>query len=118
MELEPGIDYWAATGKYRVRINRKRVTYKVGLYEKLEDAIKAKHDFLAQYELNSDDSDAVPMDSKEWFKRERQKQVATFTSSYASGQPNKPKQVMVIDRWWKTPSTENLLLIQRIENDT
>ena len=96
MELEPGIDYWAATGKYRVRINRKRVTYKVGLFEKLEDAIKAKHEFLAMYELNADQPDAVPMYSKEWFIRERKKQVASFKSTYDKVSPSKPKLIIVM----------------------
>jgi len=112
-----GIYWWAAMNKFRVTINRNRVVYKLGYYDTMEEALKVKQDFLEQYELDKDSSDTVPMYSKEWFKRERQKQVESFSSTYGSGHKDKPKQVTVIDRWWQSPSVESLLIKQQIQND-
>jgi len=96
MELEQGIDYWAAVGKYRVRVTRRRVSYKIGLFDKYEDAVDAKNKFLSDYELTAEDSEAVPMYSKEWFKRERKKQIEAFTSSYKTPTGAKPKMILVL----------------------
>jgi len=112
-----GIFFWAAVGKYRVNLTRNRVVYKIGLYETFDEAMEAKQAFLEQYELSKDESDSVPQYSREWFRRERKKQVESFTSTYGKGEANKPKQVTIIDRSWQSPSTENMLTKQRIQND-
>ena len=103
---ESGIYWWPAMGKYRVRVTRNKVTYKLGYYDTQEEALKVKIEFLSQYELEKDDSNKVPMYSKEWFKRERQKQVASFESSYGKKAPNTPKLVITTTRWWDESNTK------------
>jgi len=119
MDCEPGIDYWVATGKYRVRITRNKVSYKVGLFENYEDAVKAKQDFLKDFELNSDkiEAETIPMYSKEWFKRERVKQIASFKSNYSTPTKQKPVLIVTSTSWGNRQTHEALRYRTAIEND-
>ena len=119
MELEPGIDYWVAIKKYRVRVHRKRITYKVGVFEKLEDAIEAKRAFLEQYEITEHESAAVPQYSKEWFKREHLKQMEKFKELYSTPTKGQPTYISIPYEYTDghVPSTEYLRLRQSVEND-
>jgi len=119
MELEPGIDYWVAIKKYRVRIHRKRITYKVGVFEKLEDAIEAKRAFLEQYEITEHESAAVPQYSKEWFKREHAKQMEKFKLIYSTPTKGKPMFITLPDNYQDghESSTDYLRLKQSLQND-
>jgi len=114
-----GIDFWVAVGKYRVRIHRNRVTYKLGLFDTMPEALEAKRVFLEDYALRSDDTDAVPQYTKEWFKREHKKQVEKFKLLYATPVKGQPHFIVLPDSFsseYKS-STDALRLKQTYEND-
>jgi len=114
-----GIDFWAAVGKYRVRITRHRVGYKLGLFDTMEEALKAKQDFLSEYAFRSEDVDAVPQYTKEWFKREHIKQVEKFKELYATPIKGMPRLIILDNN--TAPhymlSTVELRLKQQSQND-
>ena len=117
--LEPGIDFWVAAGKYRVRVMRKGITYKIGLFETIEGAVEAKHTFLAEYALREDQSEAVPMYSREWFNREHKKQVDKFRTLYSTPTKGFPHFIVVPNNanTGYEQSTSHMRLKQVIQND-
>lgn len=68
-----GIFFNKQSGKYDVRINRQSVTYNLGKYEELEDAILALSTFLDDYNLNPPEI-VIDKYSKRWWKHEAEKQ--------------------------------------------
>lgn len=68
-----GIFFNKQSGKYDVRIDRQSVTYNLGRYEELEDAIQALSSFLAEYDLNPPEP-VIEKYSKKWWKMESEKQ--------------------------------------------
>jgi len=114
-----GIDFWVAVGKYRVRIHRNRVTYKIGLFDTMDEALEAKHRFLEEYALKSDETDAVPTYTKEWFVRQHRQQVKDFAQYYGESVQNKPRFIIVSDDLEPhfLLSTSNMRTKQALEND-
>jgi len=114
-----GIDYWVVVGKFRVRIHRNGITHKVGLYDTLDEALEAKKNFLDDYALRSEDTDAVPQYSKEWFNREHRKQVEKFKQLYSTPTKDMPHFIVITDN--QEPhymlSTVDLRLRQQSQND-
>ena len=68
-----GIFYNKQSGKFDVRINRQGITYNIGKYKELEDAIQALSAFLADYELNPPEP-VIEKYSKKWWQEEAKKQ--------------------------------------------
>jgi len=123
MELESGIDLWVRATRvygYRVRVSKGGLRYKVGVFQDYADAVKAKNDFIREYELKGDIADAVPQYSKEWFNREHKKQVEKFRSLYST--PTKDKPVFITIQSGTEPywilSSESMRMKQEHQNDS
>jgi len=57
------------TGKYDVRINRQSVTYNIGKFIELDDAIAALSSFLEDYAINPPEI-VVEKYSKKWWEEQ------------------------------------------------
>jgi len=104
-----GVFYWPAMGKWRVRLNRKRVTYKIGYFDTFEEAMKAKQDFLDSYELDEMKEFIVPKYSKEWYRQQQIEQAAKFAIDYGTGARDKPTIVIATSEWEYKQKNENWL---------
>lgn len=74
-----GIDMYF-DGRFRVRVMRDGVRYDVGWSHSLEDAIRIRDEWLAEY-ANRRNFDKY---SKRWFQEERAKQMEEFKKRYAA----------------------------------
>lgn len=65
------------SGKYDVRINRQNVTYNLGKFVELDDAVQALSSFLEDYALNPPEI-IIEQYSKKWWDEQRQLQKERF----------------------------------------
>ena len=85
------------SGRYRVRVTRNNVTYMVGWYLDIDEAIRARDNFLLAWA--KDQNKDLPIYSSAWFKREREKQAESFRERYQQQQTkgiDRSKPVIVI----------------------
>lgn len=65
------------SGKYDVRINRQNVTYNLGKFVELEDALQALSSFLIEYNINPPEPVIIKY-SKKWWEQQRKEQREKF----------------------------------------